>query len=138
MVTTLAVIPDTLQSHRAQRGSEGLGPAPGQARLSTALAGQMGALLVAVVGIEPARDGLAHELQRHPPRFGLERLEVVESALADQPLDLGLDLLRDRPVETPFFTGVAGLSTSSRASHIRPLTSTSSRTSARSRWYSAI
>ena len=49
----------------------------------------MGALFVAVVGVELARDGLPHELQRHAPGFGLERLEVVKSALADQALGFG-------------------------------------------------
>ena len=91
-----------------------------------------------MVGIEPVGDSLPHDLQCNPPSFGLDRLEVIDDTLADQPLDLGLDLLPDRRVETPLFPGVAGLSASSLASHIRPLTPTSSRASPRSRWYSAI
>ncbi len=35
--------------------------------------GRYGPLLVAMVGVELAGDDLAHELQRHPPGFGLER-----------------------------------------------------------------
>ena len=127
VVTPLAVVPGALQSQRAQRGGEGLGPAPGQARLGAALAGQMGALLVAVVGVERARDGLAHELQRHPPGFGLERLEVVKSALADQALGLGADLRGERRFKPPFFSGAPDLFASNRASHKRVLTSTNSR-----------
>ena len=50
-------------------------------------------------------DGLPHDLQRHTSGFNLNHLEVdvIERTIADQPLDLGLDLLRDRRVETPFF-----------------------------------
>ena len=127
VVAPLAVIPGTLQSQRAQRGGEGLGPAPGQARLGTALAGQMGALLVAVVGVEPAGDGLAHELQRHPPGFGLDRLEVLNSAVADQALGFGADLRGERRFKPPFFSGAAGPPASNRTSHKRVLTSTNSR-----------
>ena len=67
--------------------------------------------------------------------FNLNHLEVdvIERTIADQPLDLGLDLLRNRRVETPLFSAAVGLFASSRASQIRPLTSTSSRTSPRSR-----
>ena len=127
VVTTLAVIPGTLQRQGAQRGREGLGPAPGQARLGAALAGQMGALLVAVVGVELARDGLPHELQRHAPGFGLERLEVVKSAPADQALGFGADLRGERRFKPPFFSGAPGPPASNCASHKRVLTSTSSR-----------
>ena len=102
-VAPLAVIPGALERQRAQRGGEGLGPAPGEACLGAARAGQMRSLLVAVVGVEPSGERLPHELQRHPTGFGLDRLEVIHDALADQPLDLGLDLLRDRRVQTPFF-----------------------------------
>ena len=49
-----------------------------------------------MVGIEPPSDGLPHNLQCHPPGFGLDRLEVIDDTLADQVLDLGLDLLRER------------------------------------------
>ena len=84
----------------------------------------MGALLVAVVGVELARDGLPHELQRHPPGFGLERLEVVKSALADQALGFGADLRGERRFKPPFFSGAPA---SNCASHKRVLTSTNSR-----------
>jgi len=131
------VIPGAFQRERTQRGDEGLGPAPGEACLGAARAGQVRALLVAMVGVESLGDDLAHELQCHPSGFGLDGLEVVECAGADQPFDLGLDLLRNRRVQTPLFPGVAGRSASSFASHIRALTSTNSRTSARSRWCSS-
>ena len=135
VVTMIAVVPGALQRQGAQRGGEGLVPAPGEARLAAALAGQVGSPLVRAVGVEPPSDGLPHDLQRHTSGFNLNHLEVdvIERTIADQPLDLGLDLLRDRRVETPLFSAAAGLFASSRASQIRPLTSTSSRTSPRSR-----
>ena len=92
VVTALAVIPGTLQRQGAESGGEGLGTAPGQARLGAALAGQMGSVVVAMVGVELARDGLPHHLQRHPLGFGLDRLEVVEYAIADQARGFGDDL----------------------------------------------
>ena len=138
IVTTLAVIPGALQRQGAESRGEDLGPAPGEACLAAAPARQARSPVVAMVGIEPVGDGLPHDLQCHPPGFGLDRLEVIDDTLADQPLDLGLNLLRDRRAETPLFPGVARLSASSLASHSRPLTSTRSRTSPRSRWYSAI
>ena len=96
--------------------------------------------VVGLVGFKLPGDGLPHDLQRHPPGFNLDRREVdlIEHTIADQPLNLGLDFLRDRRVESPLFAGAAGLFASSCASHIRPLTSISSRTSPRSRWYSPI
>ena len=94
-------------------------------------------MLVVVVGVEYAGEGLAHELQCHPSGFGLDGLEVVEGTDPYQVLDLGLDLLRERRVKPPLFSGAAGLFASSRASHIRSLTSTNSRTKARRRWCSA-
>ena len=127
VVTALAVIPGTLQRQGAESGGEGLGTAPGEARLGAALAGQMGAPLVAVVGVELARDGLPHELQRHPPRFGLDRLEVVNSALADQALGFGADLRGERRFKPPFFSGAPDPPASNCASHKRVLTSTNSR-----------
>ena len=48
-----------------------------------------------MVGVEPADDGLPHDLQRHPPRFGLGRLEVVEDAVADQARRFGGNLAAD-------------------------------------------
>ena len=51
VVTAVAVIPSTLQRERAQRGGEGLGPAPGETRLVAALAGQVCSLLVGPVGV---------------------------------------------------------------------------------------
>ena len=85
VVASVAVIPGALQRQGAESGGEGLGPTAGEARLAAARAGQVRSL---VVGIEPVGDSLPHDLQRYPPRFGLNRLEVVEGALADQPLDL--------------------------------------------------
>ena len=137
-MASVAVIPGALQRQGAESGGEGLGPTAGEARLAAARAGQVRSLVVGVVGIEPVGDSLPHDLQRNPPRFGFDRLEVIDDPLADQPLDLGLDLLPDRRGETPLFAGMAGGFASSCTSQIRPLTSTSSRTSPRSRWYSPI
>ena len=61
---------------------------PGEAGLTAARARQAWSPVVAMVGIEPVGDGLSHGLQRHPPGFGLDCLEVIRYALADQPLDL--------------------------------------------------
>ena len=61
-VTTLAVIPGTLQRQRAESGGEGLGPAPGEACVGAAGAGQARSLLVAMVSIELLGHGLAHDL----------------------------------------------------------------------------
>ncbi len=138
MVAALAVIPRTLERQGAESGGEGPGPAPREARGAAARAGQPRPLMVGVVGIEPAGDGPPHDLQRHLSGGGLDGLEVVEGADADQALDFGAGLRRDRRVEPPLFAGSAGWPASSRASHSRPLTSTNSRTSPRSRWYSAI
>jgi len=52
-----------------------------------------------MVGVELVGDGLPHDLQRHPPRFGLERLEVVEHAIADQARGFGGDLAADLRLE---------------------------------------
>ena len=90
-----------------------------------------------MVGIEPVGNALPHDLQRHPSRFELDGLEVVEDACADQARGFGVDFFRDRRVKAPLFAGVPGLFASSCASHILLLTSTSSRTTARSRWCSA-
>ena len=95
--------------------------------LGAALAGQMGSVVVAMVGVELARDGLPHELQRHPPRFGLDRLEVVNSALADQALGFGAELRGERRFKPPFFSGAPDPPASNCASHKRVLTSTNSR-----------
>ena len=92
-----------------------------------------------MVGVEPAGDGLPHNLQRHPSRFGLDRLEVVEYAIADQARGFGGDLAADFRLERRdgiFFW--ADLMDSSCASHIRVLTSNSSRVRVRARRYSAI
>ena len=126
-VTPLAVVPGTLECQRTQRGGEGLGAAPGQACLATALAGQARSLLVAPLGIELPGNGTPHELQRYPSRFGLKRLEVGEATDTDQGLDLGREFLRERRFKPPFFSGVAGLFASRCASHKRVLTSTNSR-----------
>ncbi len=87
----------------------------------------MRTLVVGMVGIEPAGDGLVHELQRHPPRFGLERLEVIEHARADQPLgfvgELAAELRLDRRDETFAVTALSWMS------HIWALTSNSARAS---------
>ena len=123
----VAVIPGALEGERTERGGEGLGPAPGEACLTAARAGQVRTLFIAVVAIELPGDGLAHELQRHPPGFGLQRLEVVEPTRANQVRDLGRALLRERRLEPPFFSGVAGLFASRCTSHKRVLTSTNSR-----------
>ena len=48
-----------------------------------------------MVGVEPPDDGLPHDLQRHPPGFGLDRLKVIECAVADQARGLGGDLVAD-------------------------------------------
>ena len=63
----------------------------------------------------------------HPPRFGLDRLEVVKSALADQALGFGADLRGERCFKPPFFSGTADPPASNCASHKRVLTSTNSR-----------
>ena len=60
-VALLAVIPGALEGERTQRGGEGLGPAPGEAGLTAALAGQVRSLLVGPLGIELPGDGLAHD-----------------------------------------------------------------------------
>ena len=59
-------------------------------------------------------------------RLGLDDMAFVPDDLEPACLGVALhrDLLRDRRVKPSLFTGAAGLSMSSRASHIRPLTST--------------
>ena len=55
----------------------------------------MRSLVVAMIGVEPAGDGLAHDLQRNPSRFGLDRLEVVKCAVANQARGFGVDFAAD-------------------------------------------
>ena len=76
VVTMIAVVPGALQPQGAEGGGEGLVPAPGEARLAAALAGQVGSPLVGPVGVEPPSDGLPHDLQRHTSGFNLNHLEV--------------------------------------------------------------
>ena len=92
-----------------------------------------------MVGAELAGDDLPHELQRHPPGFGLDRLEVVEHAIADQVRGFGSDLAADLRLERRGELILwAALTVWSCTSHMRVLTSNSSRVSARARRYSAI
>ena len=110
MVTPLAVIPGPLKRQRPQHSGEGLGAAPGEACLGTALAGQVRPLLVGMVElcIELAGDGLPHDLQCHPSGFGLDRLEVVEHASADQGRGFASGLAADiglKPAKRSFFLG---------------------------------
>ena len=78
VVATVAMIPGTLQRQWAESGGEGLGPASREAGLAAARAGQVRSPGVGMVGIEPVGDGLPHDLQRDPPRLGLDRLEVID------------------------------------------------------------
>ena len=98
-MASFAVILGALQ--RIESGGEGLGPAAGETCLATAVTEQPRSPVVGMVGVQPVGDGLSHDLQRHPPCFGLDRLEVIDYTLADPPLDLGLDLLCKRRIETP-------------------------------------
>ena len=56
-------------------------------------------LLVGPVGIELLGDGLAHELQRHAPGFGLDGLEVIEPAIVDQGRGFGREFAADIGLE---------------------------------------
>ena len=56
-----------------------------------------------MIGVEPAVDGPPYDPQRHPPRFGLDRLEVVVDARVDQPLGFGGGRRRDLGFERPLF-----------------------------------
>ena len=77
--------------------------------------------------VAAARTIVAVDRGDHPPRFGLDRLEVVKSALADQALGFGADLRGERRFKPPFFSGAPDPPASNCASHKRVLTSTNSR-----------
>ena len=116
---TIAVVPGALQRQGAEGGGEGLVPAPGEARLAAALAGQVGSPLVGSVGVEPPSDGAATPQD-------LNHWKSMSLSAADQPRPRSRSPAQR--VETPLFSAAVGLFASSRASQIRPLTSTSSRT----------
>ena len=118
VVTMIAVVPGALQRQGAQRGG-GLVPAPGEARLAAALAGQVGSPLVRAVGVEPPSDGLPHDLQRHTSGFNLNHLEVdvIERTMISRSTSVSIScaIAEWRP---PFFP----LRPACSRSQIRPLT----------------
>ena len=110
LVAALAVIPGALQFELAERGGEGLPAAPSIAGGRATGAGQVGTPLVRTVGVETPAERSAHDAEGQPPGCGLDGLEVdpVERTRADQPLDLGRRLRRDRGLDRPLFAGSAG------------------------------
>ena len=98
------MIPGALQCQVAQRRGEGLRPPAARAGRAATGAGDAGALVIGVIGIEFPGDDPPHDLQGDTPDLDLEGLEVLKTTRTDQTRDLGLGFLRERFIDVPPFS----------------------------------
>jgi len=99
-----AVVVGPLQAERAQHAEEDLGPASSQTGLAAAFrTGGEGPCGVAVVGVEPARDGPGRQSQNRAPQGRLYGLQVESIDLRPyECFDFREDFRGERLAEPPF------------------------------------